>query len=299
VIDGLPKPSIFIGSSVERLDIAYTMQEHLEYTTEPTVWTQDIFKPSGYALVDLEKAARGFQFAIFIFAPDDMITMRGVRSGVVRDNIVFEFGLFVGALGLARCFFLVPRGAESLQLPTDLLGLIPLSYEPGRSDENLVAALGPAANRVRRAVQEQLKIEREQPRPSAQDQPSMTQPRRRLLTAQDYVVLWNSDRLQRARNLVLELPLGPYGYDDEELESHKALRQLFAFLETVSDAVLSADIEEAAARQVFEQPIRILWPEMYTSMAPLNHADEWWNPRLPKIAELYARWGRSEQQDKR
>lgn len=41
-----------------------------------------------------------------------------------------------------------PRG-QDLHLPTDLAGIALLSYPTDRSDENLYAALGPAANQIR------------------------------------------------------------------------------------------------------------------------------------------------------
>ncbi len=289
------KPAIFIGSSVERLEVAYAMQEHLEYTTEPTVWTQDIFKPSRYALIDLERAARNFQFAIFVFAPDDVVIIRGAQSGAIRDNIIFEFGLFVGAIGLARCFLLVPRGSEPLHLPTDLLGLTPLTYAAERSDRNLVAALGPAANRVRRAVREQRAVAEERVKSDAAKPLIAAERSFRFLTAQDYVVLWDSPRFRSDREAVKILPWSPLGYDEEESGFFEALRRLFAFLESFADAVQAGEIDEASVRSTFEQPIRLLWPHMHTSFSPPNQASEWWMP-LPKIAELDARWTQQEKQ---
>ena len=44
-----------------------------------------------------------------------------------RDNVVFEAGLFGGALGMRRTFILHARGAK---LPTDLLGLTSIRYDP-------------------------------------------------------------------------------------------------------------------------------------------------------------------------
>ncbi|WP_245291612.1 hypothetical protein [Methylosinus sp. R-45379] len=38
-------------------------------------------------------------------------------------------------------------------MPTDLLGITPAIFEPDRQDGNMVAALGAACNRVRKAVQ--------------------------------------------------------------------------------------------------------------------------------------------------
>lgn len=41
---------------------------------------------------------------------------------------------------------------EDLHLPSDLLGLTPATFIPDRQDGNLVAALGPACSRIRRAM---------------------------------------------------------------------------------------------------------------------------------------------------
>jgi len=44
----------------------------------------------------------------------------------------------------------------NLRMPTDLLGLTPADYESTRSDDNLVAALGPACTRILTAMAKQL-----------------------------------------------------------------------------------------------------------------------------------------------
>jgi hypothetical protein len=58
-------------------------------------------------------------------------------------------GLFIGKLGKDKVFFVIPRQAESLHLPTDLLGINPGNYDDKREDDNLLAALGPFCNQVR------------------------------------------------------------------------------------------------------------------------------------------------------
>lgn len=46
----------------------------------------------------------------------------------------------------------MPKRKEKLRLPTDLLGIKPGTYDPNRSDSNLVAALGPTSNQIRRVI---------------------------------------------------------------------------------------------------------------------------------------------------
>jgi hypothetical protein len=68
-------------------------------------------------------------FAAFVFAQDDWTTTDATTTGVAspRDNVVFEAGLFGGALGIRRTFILHANGSK---LPTDLLGLTAVRYDP-------------------------------------------------------------------------------------------------------------------------------------------------------------------------
>ena len=82
-----------------------------------------------------------------------MATIRSETVNTVRDNVIFELGLFAGRLGIERCFLIVPKGAEEVHLPTDLGGIAPATFAADRQDGNISAALGPACNRVRKAMQ--------------------------------------------------------------------------------------------------------------------------------------------------
>lgn len=132
--------------------MAYSLQENLAKVAEVTVWTQDIFKPSSYTLDDLEEALDAFDYGVFVFSPDDITKIRSEEFRAVRDNVLFELGLFIGRLGRENCFFVAPLSDERFHLPTDLLGLSPLTYDPERTDNNLNAALGPACNQIRKAI---------------------------------------------------------------------------------------------------------------------------------------------------
>ena len=67
-----------------------------------------------------------------------------------RDNLLFELGLFTGALGRARTFMVYCRD-DKLHLPSDLAGVTAATY-PAREDDNLEAALGPVCIRIKRAM---------------------------------------------------------------------------------------------------------------------------------------------------
>jgi len=147
------KPSLFIASSAESVEVAFALQENLDGVAEVTVWSQGVFDLSRYALESLLDVLDSADFGVFVFAPDDMVTIRGRDKQTVRDNVLFELGMFIGRLGRERNFVIIPKGNEDgFRLPTDLLGLTPALYEAGRQDGNLRAALGPASSKVMKAI---------------------------------------------------------------------------------------------------------------------------------------------------
>src|SRR5579884_1794335 len=145
------RPRVFVASSSEGLDVAYSIQENLHSDAEVTVWDQDVFAPSKFGLESLVDTMENTDFGVFVFSADDVTRIRGAEARTVRDNVVFELGLFVGAIGRERNFIVTPLNDEP-RLPTDLLGITVLQYMPDRTDENLRAALGPTCNRIRKMM---------------------------------------------------------------------------------------------------------------------------------------------------
>ncbi|MFQ2539839.1 TIR domain-containing protein [Aeromonas caviae] len=146
------KPKIFIGSSREGVHIADAVHANLTYDAECTVWKDGVFQLSQNTLADLVRVLRDSDFGVFVFSPDDLSIMRGNTSTTVRDNVIFELGLFIGRLGPERCFFLIPDDASDLRLPSDLAGVTPGRYEGSRSDSNWMAALNPACMQIKMQI---------------------------------------------------------------------------------------------------------------------------------------------------
>lgn len=146
------KPRLFIASSVESLPIAEAVNVNLDHDFEVTIWKNGTFKLSSSTIEDLVEKSSAVDFALFIFAPDDISTIRSRSEHVVRDNVVFEMGLFVGAIGKSRSFVLKPRDVD-MHLPTDLLGVTPADYDASRSDGDLVSATNRACSLIKSEVE--------------------------------------------------------------------------------------------------------------------------------------------------
>jgi hypothetical protein len=127
---------IFVGSSSEALALADGIQSNLvQRGHRVKVWNQGVFLVQKTALDSLLEALESCDAAVFVFAPDDLISIRGRAFETVRDNVVFELGLFTGKLGRDRTFWVTPRGQAQLRIASDLLGVLPAEYlEPADGD---------------------------------------------------------------------------------------------------------------------------------------------------------------------
>ena len=145
------KPKVFVASSVEGLDVAYPLQTNLQHDADITIWSQGVFSLSVTPLDSITEALKSSDFGIFVFSPDDETKMRGSVSDTVRDNVIFELGLFIGRLGKRRCFIVMPDNID-LHIPTDLIGVSPAKYSGERDQTEIAASLGPACHEIRQAM---------------------------------------------------------------------------------------------------------------------------------------------------
>ena len=139
ILPANPRPVLFIGCSVESLPIARAMQSMFDH--DPIlvkVWTDSTFKASEIPVESLEQELSRVDFAALVLSDDDKVISRNVLSNAPRDNIIFEMGLCMGALGHPRTFLILPRSIN-LKVPTDILGVTPLSYDVGPENDFTVA----------------------------------------------------------------------------------------------------------------------------------------------------------------
>jgi O-acetyl-ADP-ribose deacetylase (regulator of RNase III) len=142
---------IFIGSSGEAMDICYAVQQELERDFYPTVWNQNVFRLSYDALDSLLAEVGSSDAGVFILRPDDLTESRGESRLTVRDNVIFELGMFIGRLGRDRTFILTPN-RSAFHLPSDLIGITTAHYDADRFDRQPRAAVGPACSQIRQAL---------------------------------------------------------------------------------------------------------------------------------------------------
>lgn len=146
-----PRPALFIGCSTESLRIAQAIQsllDHDDILVKP--WTDSTFKVSEFAFESLEQELSGYDFAALVLSDDDEVISRGQRRDAPRDNIIFELGVFMGAIGRSRTFLVQPRGV-ALKIPSDIFGITPLTYAVG-PEKDFLAALAPVCNRLRATI---------------------------------------------------------------------------------------------------------------------------------------------------
>jgi len=109
----------------------------LEDVAACTPWPM-AFPIAKNTLQSLLKAFRKHDMAIFVFSPDDDVVMREQAYKVVRDNVLFEAGMFMGMQGDDRAFIVSPRDVD-FHTATDLLGITTAAYEPDQVKRDITS----------------------------------------------------------------------------------------------------------------------------------------------------------------
>jgi len=149
----MDKPRVFLGSSGKQSKLLQALTRALEDCAQVQPWTTS-FHPGTTTLERLLELVREVDFAVFVFARDDWTSASppaepasGAAQASPRDNVVFEAGLFGGALGMRRTFILHANGAK---LPSDLLGLTCIRY----GDAATAAEMKAIHQKLREAIED-------------------------------------------------------------------------------------------------------------------------------------------------
>ena len=148
------KPTVFIGSSTKGLPVARALSGALADCAAAKVWDSGdlgVFRLSHTLIESLVNSLPQFDFAILVLTADNSTRSRGTSQQTPRDNVIFEIGLFMGALGRNRTF-LVCNKADRTALPSDLWGLKLAMYDSASADD-LSASIRPAVDLIRREIE--------------------------------------------------------------------------------------------------------------------------------------------------
>jgi Predicted nucleotide-binding protein containing TIR-like domain len=134
------KPKVFIASSSKALDYATAIKNHINNDCEAYVWRDVEDYPSKTITDWVFNLASNYDFGIFVFSNDDTATIDNEEQEIVRDNVLFELGLFVGRLGFERCNLLRPN-IKNFRLPSDLNGVFEKKFDiPERKEFQLISS---------------------------------------------------------------------------------------------------------------------------------------------------------------
>lgn len=136
---------IFIISSREGLKYADELKKIIDAKIDPSydiscqLWNSDEVYRSGFSTYEslellVNKAFSNgdpnqMGYAIAVFTPDDELISRDEFWRIPRDNVIFEFGIFMGKLGRMRVFALVPSNISRFHVLSDLHGITNSHYK--------------------------------------------------------------------------------------------------------------------------------------------------------------------------
>lgn len=152
------KPRIFIGSSSEGLKVAERVKAFFEPDYDCYLWTDDIFKNNMSFLETLMKSASLFDFGLMVFSADDESKVRDKFFETPRDNVLFEYGLFLGRMGVNRAFIVAEKEAK---IPSDLFGITQTRYEVktiAQGEKVATDSLEKDLEKLKRQIDENLKL---------------------------------------------------------------------------------------------------------------------------------------------
>lgn len=127
------KHRVFIGSSSEGLPLAQKVKGLFDEDFECYLWTDGIFKSNQGILQTILEESGAFDFGLMVMTKDDFVFSRGDIFASPRDNILLEFGIFIGRAGDKKAFALLEDDSQiKIKKPSDLDGVE--IYRFSRSD---------------------------------------------------------------------------------------------------------------------------------------------------------------------
>jgi prolyl-tRNA editing enzyme YbaK/EbsC (Cys-tRNA(Pro) deacylase) len=122
---------IFVGSSTEGMHAYQQVCAVLENQGHRVIdWRKSFEKGVPY-LNSLVAISESVDAALLVATADDILHYRGEIKHVLRDNVLFEAGLFTGVLGNKSTCIVLADG-QDVKLPSDLDGVSLFSFSEGK-----------------------------------------------------------------------------------------------------------------------------------------------------------------------
>src|SRR5437773_399121 len=118
-----PAPKLFVGSSREAADcglldaLVHALEAGLNGVNDSVsivTWPKSPWGNLEVAVRSLMENLAEYSYAVFILSADDELSLRGKPHHSGRDNVIFEFGLFLAHLGPERTFLVGPDALETI-----------------------------------------------------------------------------------------------------------------------------------------------------------------------------------------
>lgn len=129
---------IFLGYSSKGTDPANRIIKYLNSIDVKVRDWQIDFRPAGTILGEIETAAKNTLGGIFLFTKDDDMISGDQSYAAPRDNVVFEAGYFMHAVGKERTLIIREEGAK---MPADVGGAIYLDLKDRNNTSSIETQL--------------------------------------------------------------------------------------------------------------------------------------------------------------
>ncbi len=132
------RPHVFFGYSGKATDTANRIMKYLiSIDVKVRDWQMD-FRPAGTILDEIEESAKKSLGSIFLFTKDDELVNGDQANAAPRDNVVFEAGYFMHAVGKERTLIIREEGTK---MPADVGGAIYLDLKDRNNTASIETAL--------------------------------------------------------------------------------------------------------------------------------------------------------------
>ena len=154
----MARPKIFIASSGKNISIAKAFKNQLREYADADVWDEVFRKHNNESFLEtLMQSKEDYEYGLFVWAADDAIANKKNAVYSPRDNVVFETGLFMGALGTPK-IFIVYDDAIPLKTPTDFLGINLIKFNSKELKQKKHSAIKDACKIIEYEIKKQRKM---------------------------------------------------------------------------------------------------------------------------------------------